>query len=205
VTRDFEDQSRHLPEIGAVVITHGHADASGGISSLNGWLKGRGIVVPIYATGETLRLISARSRDLSNCDLNEFEPGERRRVGPWTLSCRLVPHARDSARFPTVAWRLTSRGSSVVYASDVARPTADLRKFARDADVLVIDGATNKRRIFSHLRIDEDLPEVCRWSVDQIFITQIGKSVPAHDDLVQLMPQLCPRAEPAYDGLEVEL
>lgn len=58
---------------------------------------------------------------------------------------------------------------------------------------------------FTHLRIDEDLPEIYRWPVDRVYLTQIGKSAPAHNDLVGVVSELRPRARPAYDGLEVEL
>lgn len=70
---------------------------------------------------------------------------------------------------------------------------------------MVVDGATYERRIFSHLRIDDDLPEICRWPVERIYLTQIGKSAPEHEELATLVSRLCPRALPAHDGLEVEL
>lgn len=205
VSRDFVDQSRHVSRVDAVVLTHGHADACAGVSLLQRWLSGRELSAPVYATPATLDAIRRRFRRLDNLDLEAFEPGARARIGNWTLSCRGVPHAGDSHRYPTVAWRLTSGGCSLVYASDVARPGPGLRRFSRDARVLVIDGATYKRRIFSHLRIDEDLPEVCSWPVGRIFLTQIGRSAPTHRELVQVVSELCPRARPAYDGLEVDL
>lgn len=205
VTRDFEDQSQHLSRLDAVVLTHGHADACGGVASLQQWLSRQGTSVPFFTTTATLDVIRRRFGKAGDLELETFEPGDRARIGTWTLSCREVPHAADASRFPTVAWRLTSAGSSFVYASDVARLEAELRRFSRDASVLVIDGATYKRRIFSHLRIDEDLPEVCAWPVERILLTQIGRSAPPHVDLALLVSELCPRAEPAYDGLEVDL
>ncbi|HEX6299436.1 MAG TPA: hypothetical protein VF148_03105 [Acidimicrobiia bacterium] len=113
---------------------------------------------------------------------------------------------RDSQPFSTVARRLRSQDSRLAYASDVARSRADLCRFARNSLVLVVDdGATHQGRSLRHLRIDEDLAEVSRWSVDQTYLTQIGESAPARDDLVRLAEGLCARARPACDGLEVEL
>lgn len=58
----------------------------------------------------------------------------------WTITWREVPYARDSERFPTVAWQLTRAGRTVVYASDVARPTSGLCELAPGAAALVVDG-----------------------------------------------------------------
>ena len=68
-----------------------------------------------------------------------------------------------------------------VYASDVARLTPRLREFSRGAAILVLDGSTYGRRIFTHLRIDEDLAAACEWPVERILLTQIGRSVPPHE------------------------
>ncbi len=70
---------------------------------------------------------------------------------------------------------------------------------------MVIDGATYRHSIPSHLRIDRDLPDICDWEVRRIALTQIGRSVPPHDRLVGITAELCPKAFPAYDGLEVAL
>ena len=59
-----------------------------------------------------------------------------------------------------------------------------LARFARGANLLVINGATYGRRIFTHLRIDDDLPSICECEVDRIFLTQIGRSAPPHEQLL---------------------
>lgn len=74
VTRQYEAQSEGLPAVAAVVLTHGHADASGGMRALSRWLVGRGISVPVFATAATLDVIDGRFDDLVNCELKAFEP-----------------------------------------------------------------------------------------------------------------------------------
>ena len=132
------------------------------------------------------------------------EPGETRRAAGWRVRCAEVPHARER-RFRTYAWRLAEGGAAVVYASDVARLEPPLARLARGADLLVVDGAMWRRRLFSHLTIDRDLPTLCAWPVGRILLTQIGRSAPAHATLAREVAALCPRAAPAWDGLRVPL
>jgi hypothetical protein len=65
---------------------------------------------------------------------------------------------------------------ALVYASDVAAVEPPLARLARGAQLLVIDGAMWRRRLFSHLTIDRELPALCRWQVDRILVTQIGRT-----------------------------
>jgi hypothetical protein len=113
-----------------------------------------------------------------------------------------VPHARDP-RFETFAWRVASGTRSLVYASDVAYLTPELERLCADATLLVLDGAMWRKRLFSHLTIDQSLPTVCSWPVDSIIITQIGRTAPPHPQLQRELTALCPRARAAHDGLVV--
>ena len=118
------------------------------------------------------------------------------------MSAIAVPHARDP-RFPTCAWRVATGATSIVYASDVAYLTDELERFSRGAAILVLDGAMWRKRLFSHLTIDESLPTACSWPVSAIILTQIGRTAPPHAKLAREVATLCPKARPAYDGLVV--
>ncbi|MBW3578230.1 MAG: hypothetical protein KY462_10915 [Actinobacteria bacterium] len=205
VTNHFDEQSELVDRLDAVLVTHAHRDASGGIPALDRWLDDhRQAPVPVLASPEAVGVLRERRADLGLCDLQPVHPGQRRNVGPWRITAVEVPHARDQ-RFRTFAWRLQRDDTVLVYASDVAELTEDLAEATRGADLLALDGAMYGRSLFSHLRIDEALPVVCRWDVDRILLTQIGRTAPAHDELVEVAAALCERAAPAYDGLTVEL
>ena len=146
----------------------------------------------------------ARYRRLEHCRLRVTTAGRTRRVGSLALRAVTVPHSRDP-RFPTYAWRVSTATRSVVYASDVAYLTPELERFCAGATVLVLDGAMWRRRLFSHLTIDEALPTACAWSVDSIVLTQIGRSAPPHEELQPLIAGLCPKARAAYDGLVLSI
>lgn len=202
-TRDLEGQVRdHGVDPGAVdglVLTHAHRDASGGVPALRR-LRGPGAPpVPTYAAPASFRVLDDRYVRLGHLARVPVRPGDTHRLGPLRLTAVEVPHARDG-RFPTYAWRLTDGDATVVYASDVAAPTGDLARFSAGADLLVVDGAMYGRSMFSHLRVDRDLPVICGWEVDRILLTQIGSTAPPHARFADVVAQLCDRAAPAFDG-----
>jgi phosphoribosyl 1,2-cyclic phosphodiesterase len=203
VTRDFSTQAARLEHVDLVLLTHAHRDASGGLPQLDHWLSRRERdAVPVLAHPRTIAVVTRRHRRLRHCAFVASTPGRRRRRQGWVIDPLEVPHARDRTG-PTYAWRLRDGERAVVYASDVARITTDLERFARGATVLVVDGATYGRTIFTHLRIDRDLPALCRFEVGEILLTQIGRSAPAHPELERRVARACARARPAYDGLVV--
>jgi phosphoribosyl 1,2-cyclic phosphodiesterase len=206
VTRDFADQARQLERIDAVLLTHAHRDACGGLGPLRAWWqrRGGGEPIPVYAHRDTIAAVRRRLSRLEHCQFTDVRAGGERRLEEWSIRALEVPHAREP-RHPTYAWRLRGAGGTVVYASDVARLTPQLRRFAAGASVLAIDGAMWGRRLFSHLTIDAELPGLCDWKVETILLTQIGKTLPPHERLEQDVRAFCPRARPAYDGLVVEL
>jgi phosphoribosyl 1,2-cyclic phosphodiesterase len=205
VTRDVGEQIRAVDRIDTVLLTHSHRDASGGLPQLRHWWRQRPRPpVPIRGHPKTLAALERRYARLDHCRLIPTRPGGRAACASWRLEAVEVAHARDPA-VPTLAWKLRIGARTIVYASDVARPDTALERFAHDASLLVIDGATYRRSIFSHLRIDRDLPVICDWDVARILLTQIGRSAPPHEELGRVVARLCRRAAPAYDGLTVVL
>jgi phosphoribosyl 1,2-cyclic phosphodiesterase len=208
-TRDFEYQAQGVERIDALLLTHAHRDASGGLPALRSWWHPRHLPpLPVLAHPGTIATLQARYRRLDHCRFLPTRPAARRRLGPWRVDALEVPHAREP-HFPTYAWRLRARAQgdavTIVYASDVAYLTPELERFAGGATTLAVDGATWRRRIFTHLRIDEDLPRLCEWDAGRILLTQIGRSAPPHRELARAVQRLCPRADPAYDGLVVHI
>jgi phosphoribosyl 1,2-cyclic phosphodiesterase len=206
VTRDFAAQAPLLDAIDYVLLTHGHRDACGGMPALREWWRGRMArrPIPVFASPDTIAVVRRRVRRLEHCSFVPVLPGTRRGAGAWQVTALEVPHA-DGRAGRTYAWRLTDGRRTIVYASDVARLTPDLERFAAGASILVIDGAMWRRRLFTHLTIDGALPALCRWAVGRIVVTQIGRSAPPHARLAREIRSRCARARPAWDGLVVRL
>jgi len=202
VTRDLE---RQLPWFGRsehvdlVLLTHAHRDASGGVVRLDRALTSS---VPLVAARSTLRALRARHRRLQHLELRSAASRSPFEWRSWTITPLAVPHARDCTTF---AWRLDRAGTSLVYASDIARLTPGLASLCESCDLLVLDGAMWRRRIFTHLEIRSTIPVVARWPVKQILLTQIGRSTPSHEILERWLHSLDPRIGAAYDGMELAL
>jgi len=203
--RDFAAQSEGVEMLDAVLLTHSHRDACGGVPQLRTWLSERSQgPIDVYASAATVKVLRRRYARLDHCRFVAVGDGERHRIGRWTASALTVPHARDPEQ-PTFAWKLRDGATALVYASDLARLTSALRRFCRGSRLVAIDAALWGRRLYSHLTIDEALPELCRWQVERIVLTHIGRSAPAHERLEQEVASLCPRALPAYDGMKLQL
>ncbi len=189
----------------AVLATHAHRDAVGGLSALRRECLRLGAgPIRLLASPQALAVVARSLPEPAPLRPVAVEPGETRRAAGWRVRCAEVPHARER-RFRTYAWRLAEGGAAVAYASDVARLEPPLARLARGADLLVVDGAMWRRGLFSHLTIDRELPTLCGWPVGRILLTQIGRSAPAHATLAREAAALCPRAAPAWDGLRVLL
>lgn len=196
VSRDFAKEAKNFKKFDVLLLTHGHRDACGGISQLKS--------KAVYAHPKTISLIKERYKRLSH---NQFFPvyeGKVIKLDRWQISALEVPHSY-SLKFPTFAWKLNYGFKSVVYASDISSLTEKFKKFCQGVDVLIIDGATWKRKIFTHLRVDKDLPQICKWKVGRVILTQIGKSAPPHEEFKKEIFKICLKAIPAFDGMKLSI
>lgn len=201
VTRDFATQAQLLDHVDLVLLTHSHRDAAGGVPRLARWLARRGsAAVPLWSAPATIATLHTRHRRLAPLELRAV-----RRPLKWrgfAIAPVVVPHARDCT---TLAWRIEAGGRSLVYASDVARLGPRLAALSARCDLLVLDGATWTRRIFTHLEIQSTAPIVQRWPVRRVLFTQLGRSTPPHAELDRWLRRFDPRFGAAYDGLAARL
>jgi phosphoribosyl 1,2-cyclic phosphodiesterase len=204
-TSQLHEQIKAVTSLDAVVLTHAHRDAAAGLPVLDRWCAEHHYgSVRLLGSPQAIAVIQGRGRRLRSVRPSTVEPGRVRRVGDLAVKAVEVPHARDP-RYRTYAWRISDGRATLVYASDVAAVEAPLARLARGVELLVIDGAMWRRRLFSHLTIDRELPGLCQWPVERILLTQIGRTAPPHTELATAVGELCPKAAPAFDGLTVEL
>lgn len=203
VTRNFDEQAKYLNKVDVILLTHGHMDACGGMGKLQKWLKQQNRSnVPVFAHLKTLKVIQSKFK-LSNFRLIPVREDQNIKLGSWGIIPYEVPHSQDP-KFPTFAWQLKGP-KTIVYASDIAKLTTGFKRICQGADLLIIDGATWKRKIFTHLRVDKDLPKICQLNVSQIILTQIGKSVPFYRQFQTELTKICPKAFVGYDKLKLSI
>ncbi|MGH9601472.1 MAG: MBL fold metallo-hydrolase, partial [Terriglobales bacterium] len=78
-------------KVRAILLTHGHEDHIGGLP----WVLSE-LNVPVYGTEFTLALVEGKLEEhelLNNATLNEMRPGERFRLGPFTIHPIQVTHS----------------------------------------------------------------------------------------------------------------
>ena len=91
VVPDISYLIENRQRVRAIVLTHGHEDHIGGLP----WILSE-LNVPVYGTEFTLAYVEDKLEEhglLDNTDLNEILPGERFRIGPFTIHPIQVTHS----------------------------------------------------------------------------------------------------------------
>jgi ribonuclease J len=91
VVPDISYLMENRDKVRAIVLTHGHEDHIGGLP----WILSE-INVPIYGTEFTLAYVEDKLEEhqlLDNAELNEIEPGEHFRIGPFAIDPIQVTHS----------------------------------------------------------------------------------------------------------------
>jgi phosphoribosyl 1,2-cyclic phosphate phosphodiesterase len=183
---DFEKQIKRekIEKIDAVILTHAHRDATGGIGKLPP-------EVPIYAERQTIRQISRRFKT-QRSSWYFLQPAKNVRIGPFSITPFRVLHSYPP-KFPTLGFRvdgsfskrtgfLSKREGLLVYASDVREIPKESWRFLKNADVLVLDAAFwFGYRLPNHFSIEEAIEIGKKAGAKKLVLTQIGNTYPPHE------------------------
>src|SRR5438309_7891232 len=91
VVPDISYLIENRPKIRAIVLTHGHEDHIGALP----WMLSE-LNVPVWGTEFTLAYVEDKLEEhglLEDADLREIKPGERFRIGPFTIHPIQVTHS----------------------------------------------------------------------------------------------------------------
>lgn len=190
-------------QIDAVLLTHAHLDAAGGLRALNAWAERRGLTIPVYTEKSTMLRYGA----FPNLTYKFVKAGGVERIGTTSVRFFRVRHS-SAPGFPTLGFRI----GTFAYASDAASvPSPSLRILHGVAD-LVLDGTfwfgTNYR---GHMRVDETV-RVARWiGVPRLYLTQTGHTYPPHAQAETIIKDFARTHAPeldvtlTWDGLHLKL
>lgn len=199
-----------LRRLDAVLLTHEHRDATGGLARLERRLLREGRRAKVYAHPGTVRRLRARYPGLSALELVATTPRERLAFGPLEAQPLRVLHGD----VPTLGYRFTDGDGAMAYASDAHALPADTARRLDGIPMLVLDGAMwLGRRMSSHLAADQAIRLATRLRAGTLVLTQIGHGYPPHAEAeraVRALLRSLDVARPsgvrlAYDGLALDV
>ena len=123
-----------LAAIHAICLTHEHSDHVAGIRMLQ-----KKLGLPIYATGDTARAADPDGQ----LSWHYLMPSSPFHIGPFRITAFRVPH--DA--FDPVGYRVECGGLAVGIATDLGTPTATVRQYLANCDILVLESNHEPSRL----------------------------------------------------------
>lgn len=194
--------------IDAVLLTHAHADAAGGIYDVDELLAKQKYPATLFAETGTLRRIDGEFQDDHWLAIKQIQSGRAFRIGSITITPFRVHHSMTPG-FPTLGFCI---GQNFVYASDVSCIPKSSERYVRAVKHMALDGCMwFGKQIRSHLTVDRAMEIAERLGVHHLYLTQISHTYPPYREAIQAI-QAFQRKEKfqtevvlAYDGLSVEI
>jgi len=194
---DFLEQveRQKIKNIDAVILTHLHSDAAGGLKKFNKWAKKS---VSIYTERSNFK----RIKHLKNLDLREIQLGRSKSIGPFKVSAYRVMHGLTPG-FSTVGYRIDKK---LGYISDVGEiPKKNLHYF-KNLKLLFLDGALwFGKRMKGHLNVEEAAELSRVLESKKTVLTQVGHGYPPYGQAVRKIKKVGKRMELAYDGMKFKV
>ena len=192
-----------VPTIDAVLLTHAHADAAGGLDSLRDWTTRRAESLPVYLRAEDLAAVEKMHYYL--VDRGTSTGGG----GIAQLEFRVIdesPLDVQGLRFtPLPVWHgqpvsaFGFRFGDVSYMSDVSEIPAHTVQLLKGTDLLVLDALRPDRRHPSHFILEQSLEAVRRIRPARALLTGMTHAFD-HDSTNAGLAMLR-----GHEGLDVQL
>ena len=208
VSPDFLKQAKinKLKKINAVLITHPHLDAYGGIKQLNDWLKSP---ISIYCQIQTWQIIKKRFKNLPNIKFKAIKPYNHLTINNLAILPLPIYHSIiNEQKFPTLAFKI----KNLIYCSDVKTIPAKSLKYFRNTQNLILDAAMYfNKQIFSHLNTADAILLAKKLKVKNLYLTQVGHSYPPFKTAQKQVQKfarknkIITKVNLAFDGLKIKL
>lgn len=197
----YQLASHRVQKIDAVLLTHAHLDAGGGLRMLSDWAAAHGTILPVYTEHATFRRYGA----FSGLDFRFVKSGATAKVGPMNVRFLRVRHSL-SAGFPTFGFRI----GRLAYASDVASIPAPTLKQLQGVRTLILDAAFwFEQKYRGHLTPDKSVKYAQWLGVEHLVLTQTGHTYPPHHEAEAFLKHYARARAPhlklslAYDGMRL--
>ncbi len=200
---DFRAQAlaADLDRLDAVLLSHDHQDAIGGLDDLRRFNEIAGGYLPVHAIPETLEVVVRRFA-------YAFQPGQDRFrgipmlrpveiAGPFEIAGRrFVPVPVVHGQLPAVGFRT----GGFAYLADVKRIEPPSLALLRDLEVLVLNAVRDIPHP-AHQTVDEALAVVAELRPRRTFLTHLDHEL-RHEALTARLPA---GVEIAVDALELRI
>jgi len=191
-TENFDEQKKLLKQVNAVLLTHAHSDAIGGLKKLDSWLNAK---IPVFAAKHTIAKIKGK---FSNLEFKEIKPLQKFELFGLKIIPLPVKHSVQPGFDPTFAYYF-SDSFTFVYAEDVESIPKESWKYFKGVDLLFLDAASYKKKMFGHLTMQQSILVGLKAGAKNLYLAQIGHSYPPHEEIEKEARKLLRELDPSSD------